>query len=110
MHNKKVRFSLDKPYKCPNCEYSVVKNVTLKRHIISAHSEKSYQCPLCEFKCSSSAEIKVHQIGCHNKFQKNEKPLNTDSCPYCTFTCVQVGDMMCNHKKYYHWNTISNRK
>ena len=71
----RYRHTLERPHKCPECDYSSVELSKLKRHIRCHTGERPYQCSHCTYASPDTFKLKRHM-----RIHTGEKPYKCDIC------------------------------
>ena len=90
-HNLKLhvqaKHTLEKPFQCNECDYSTVHAGNLKLHVQAKHTlEKPFHCNECDFSTVKACNLKVHVQAKHTL----ERPIQ---CNECDFTTVRAGSL-----------------
>lgn len=84
---------MEKPHKCPNCDYSTVELSKLKRHMRVHTDERPYLCHLCDYASRDTFRLKRHL-----RTHTGEKPYE---CPICRNKFSQSNGLKA-HIKTFH--------
>ena len=84
---------MEKPHKCPNCDYSTVELSKLKRHMRVHTDERPYLCHLCDYASRDTFRLKRHL-----RTHTGEKPYE---CPICKNKFSQSNGLKA-HIKTFH--------
>ena len=77
--NKKSSHSLERPFKCNECDYSATLSGDLKRHVQAKHTfEKPFKCNECDYSATRASHLKRHVQAKHTL----EKPFKCNECNY----------------------------
>ena len=96
--------SVEKRFKCDQCNYSGNQAGHLKNHMLQHSGEKPFACNQCNFSCRDSSNLKRHML-----LHTNEKPF---ACKKCDYSCKQSVHLRSHMKKHTrelstpgHWFT-----
>ena len=86
MHAKSSH-SLERPFKCNECDYSSTLSHTLKLHVQSKHTlERPFKCNECDYSATRKVCLKLHIQTKHTL----EKPFK---CNECDYSATQAGNL-----------------